>query len=252
MLSVVIITFNESHNIERCLLSVKAVADEIIVLDSYSTDETCDISRKHGAKVIQRAWQGFSPSKNYANSLAQNDWILSLDADEALSEELQNSFLALKKQGLVTASFKRLPNYCGRWIRHGGWYPDIKLRLFNRQEMEWQGLVHEIPKSISNKSIKSILLKGDCYHYSYYHISEHYLQTENFATLSAQEMFKKGKKVNFIQLYISPSFKFFQMYLLKLGFLDGYYGFVIAKISARATYLKYYRLKQLQSATQTI
>jgi glycosyltransferase involved in cell wall biosynthesis len=247
-LSVVIITFNEAKNIERCLLSVRAVADEIIVYDSFSIDNTCKIAEKYGAKVFQEKWQGYAISKNEANKKTSNDWILSLDADEVLSEELQNDILALKVNGLKTASFKRLTNYCGTWIRHAGWYPDIKLRLFNKHQMQWEGLIHEELKAIMNESIIPVLLSGDCLHYSYYTIEEHIKQSEKFSALSAQNLFQKGEKSNFIKLYFAPIFKFIKMYFIKLGILDGYYGYVVCKISAKAIYLRNLKLLKLYAS----
>jgi glycosyltransferase involved in cell wall biosynthesis len=244
-LSVVIITFNEAKNIARCLQAASRVADEMIVYDSFSTDDTCKIAEQLGAKVFQGKWQGYSASKNLANEKASHDWILSLDADEVLSNDLQQAILKLKLEGLKTASFKRLTNYCGTWIKHGGWYPDIKLRLFNRQQMQWQGLIHEELKAIDGQIITPILLQGDCLHYSYYNVEEHYKQTDKFSTLSAQSLFNKGVKTNIIQQYAASVFKFIQMYFFKLGILDGYYGFVVCKISAQATYQKYAKLKAL-------
>ncbi|HRG57317.1 MAG TPA: glycosyltransferase family 2 protein [Bacteroidia bacterium] len=246
-LSVVIITFNEAKNIAKCLQAAVQVADEIIVYDSFSTDDTSEIAKQFGAKVFQGAWQGYSASKNLANSQAKFDWILSLDADEVLSKTLQDDIVRLKQNGLQTASFKRLTNYCGSWIRHCGWYPDIKLRLFNRKQMQWQGLIHEQLISMTNKKISSVLLQGDCLHYSYYSVTEHYIQTEKFSGLSAQSLFEKGIKTNLISIYLAPIFKFVKMYFVQLGFLDGYYGFVVCKVSSKAIYLRNKKLKALHS-----
>jgi len=246
-LSIVIITFNEAKNILKCLQAASSVADEIIVYDSFSTDNTCEIAAQHGAKVIHGAWQGYAKSKNVANEKASYDWILSLDADEVLSAALQDAILQLKSEGLKTASFKRLTNYCGKWIKHAGWYPDIKLRLFNRKQMQWQGLIHEELKAIGQHEIKPILLQGDCLHYSYHSIESHYQQTNKFGTLSAQSLYEKGVKTSFMKIYFAPFFKFIQMYFLKLGLLDGYYGFIVCKISAQATYQKYAKLKALNA-----
>jgi glycosyltransferase involved in cell wall biosynthesis len=244
-LSVIIITFNEAKNIARCLQAASSVADEMIVYDSFSTDDTCKIAEQFGAKVFQGKWQGYSESKNLANAKASHDWILSLDADEVLSNDLQQAILKLKLEGLKTASFKRLTNYCGTWIKHCGWYPDIKLRLFNRKKMQWQGLIHEELKSIDEQELRPILLQGDCLHYSYYSVEDHMKQTEKFSTLSAQSLYEKGVKSNFIKLYVAPLFKFVSMYFLKLGFLDGYYGFVVCRISTKAVYLRNSKLKAL-------
>ena len=246
-LSVIIITFNEAKNIDKCLQAALVVADEIIVYDSFSTDETCKIAEQYGAKVFQEKWQGYSTSKNLANAKASYDWILSLDADEVLSTALQQDILQLKSKELQSACFKRLTNYCGTWIKHCGWYPDIKLRLFNRQQMQWQGLIHEELKSINGEKISPVMLQGDCLHYSYHHVEEHYKQTEKFSTLSAQSLYEKGVKTSILKRYLAPLFKFVQMYFFRLGILDGYYGFVVCKISAQATYLKYAKLKALNS-----
>lgn len=242
--SAVIITFNEERNIGRCLDSLKGVADEILVVDSFSVDRTEEICRSRGVAFHSKEWLGYSEQKNYANQLASNNWILSLDADEELSEELKNAILALKKKGEPrVARFARLTNYCGHWVRHGGWYPDYKVRMFDRRKVKWQGIIHEELKGFSEEEV--LLLKGDCLHYSYYTIGDHYRQTEKFTTLSAREMFAKGKKPGFLKLYISPIAKFINDYFFRLGFLDGKTGFVIAKISAGATRMKYKKLKEL-------
>lgn len=244
-LSVVIITFNEERNIDRCIESVKEVADEIVVVDSFSTDKTPEICRQHGVKFIQHVWQGYSQTKNYANSLAENDWILSLDADEALSKELIDSIKKVKGGTEKTfCSFNRLTNYCGKWIRHGGWYPDKKIRIFDRTIARWEGQIHE--KLVFPDSVKVKQLKGDCFHYSYYSIEEHKRQTEKFSTLSAKDLFEKGKRISQPMIYLKTGAKFIGDFILKLGFLDGYKGFIVSKISASAVLLKYSKLKALQ------
>lgn len=243
-LSVVIITYNEEKNIARCLASVQGIADEIVVVDSFSTDKTEAICKSYNVSFIQRKWQGYSDTKNFANSAATNNWILSLDADEALSDELKQSILKIK-QGteLLTCSFNRLTNYCGTWIKHAGWYPDTKTRIFDRRITKWQGTIHEELKTDPEQPV--VHLSGDCLHYSYYSVEQHIQQTEKFTTLSAADLFSKNKKAGFVKLYLSPIAKFIQSYFFQLGFLDGYYGYIVCKISARSTYLKYYKLKQL-------
>ncbi|MBL7883467.1 MAG: glycosyltransferase family 2 protein [Bacteroidia bacterium] len=243
-LSIVIITFNEEKNIERCLLSVQKIADDIVVLDSFSTDATASICNKYSVNFIQRKWEGYSASKNFANAQAKYDWVLSLDADETLSETLADAIRKLKQgEELCTAKFNRLTNYCGKWIKHCGWYPDTKVRLFDRRTTHWEGIIHEQLIVNSNKPI--LHLKGDCLHYSYYTIEQHYAQTEKFSSLAAQSLFEKGKKATFIKLYISPAVKFFTDYFIKLGILDGGAGFTICRISAYTTFLKYKKLKLL-------
>jgi len=227
------------------LQSLTSIADEFIVYDSFSTDNTCELAKQHGAKIFTGNWQGYALSKNLANQKATFDWILSIDADEVLSVALQNSILKLKESGLKTASFKRLTNYCGTWIKHAGWYPDIKLRIFNRQQIHWEGLIHEELKAINKEMIKPFLLDGDCLHYSYYSVEEHIKQSEKFSLLSAQSLYQKGIKSSYIKLYLAPIFKFIKMYFFNLGILDGYYGFVVCKISAQAIYLRNLKLKAL-------
>lgn len=242
-LSVVIITFNEEKNIASCLESIQGIADDIVVLDSFSTDKTSNICKQYALNFIQKNWEGYSTTKNYANTQAKYDWILSLDADEVLSKELQQSILKAKETSeLNTYKFNRLTNYCGHWIKHCGWYPDTKTRIFDRRKINWDGSIHET-LNVSDASAK--LLKGDCLHYSYHTVEQHHQQTEKFTTLSAKDLFAKGKKANFIKLYVSPIAKFLKSYFLQLGILDGYYGFVVCKISAYSTHLKYYKLQQL-------
>ena len=243
-LSVVIITFNEEKNIARCLESIQGIADDIVVIDSFSTDKTESICKQFNVNFIQRKWEGYSDTKNFANAQAKYDWILSLDADEAPSEELKQSILNAK-QGteLNTYKFHRLTNYCGSWIKHCGWYPDTKIRIFDRRITKWEGIIHE--KLVINSDKPAILLKGDCLHYSYYTLEQHYQQTEKFSTLSAQHMFEKGKHASVLKMWMSPVTKFFSDYILKLGILDGAAGYTICKVSAYTNYLKYRKLREL-------
>lgn len=245
-LSVVVITFNEEKNIARCLDSVRDVADDIVVVDSFSTDRTPEICKQYNVNFIQRAWEGYSATKNFANSTAAYDWVLSLDADEALSHELKASILELKKgEKAATAEFNRLTNYCGSWIRHGGWYPDKKIRLFDRRITKWSGLIHE--ELAFSQPMEILHLKGDCLHYSYYTIDQHYRQADNFTTLVAKDFYAKGKKASALKMLISPVVKFIRDYFVKLGILDGTAGYTVAKISAYATYQKYKKLRKLYS-----
>lgn len=242
-LSVVIITFNEELNIKRCLESIQGIADDIVVVDSFSKDKTEEICKNFNVRFIQRKWEGYSNTKNFANDQAQHNWILSLDADEALSEELKKSILELKKKSSAgTYKFNRLTNYCGKWIKHCGWYPDTKTRIFDKRTANWQGKIHE---QLIFSGSPAVLLKGDCLHYSYYTLDQHYRQSDKFSTLAAQSLFEKGKRASIIKLWFSPVVKFFNDYLLKLGFLDGTAGYIICKISAYTTYLKYKKLRAL-------
>ena len=245
MLSAVVITFNEERNIGRCLQSLRGVVDEIVVVDSFSTDNTEAICTQHDVRFVPHEWKGYSATKNFANNIASNDWILSIDADEALSEELRNSIIEVKHQDKpLTCSFNRLTNYCGKWIKHAGWYPDVKIRIFDRRVASWHGDIHEDLR-FTTRAFPVVHLKGDLLHYSYYSVDEHLKQTEKFTTLAAQSLFENGKRSNIIKLYASPAAKFIQSYFLRLGLLDGYYGYKVSSISAYSNYLKYRKLMQL-------
>jgi len=243
-LSAIIITLNEEKNIERCLNSLKNIADEIIVLDSFSKDNTKEICKKFNVKFIQRKWEGYSKTKNFANSLATNNFILSIDADEEISEELKSSiFLISEENSSIVYSFNRLTNYCGKWIKHCGWYPDKKIRIFYKKNTIWKGEIHE--ELQFKNPVTEIHLAGNCNHYSYYSIAEHYKQAEKYSTLLAKELINENEKIFLYKLIISPILRFIRDYFFRLGFMDGYYGFTICKISAYATYLKYKKAKLL-------
>ena len=242
--SAVIITFNEERRISRCLDSVKEIADEIIVVDSFSTDGTRQICLEHGTRFFEHPFKGYSEQKNYANSLAQFDYILSLDADEVLDKELIQSIQNVKNNpGCDAYSMNRVVNYCGSWIRHGSWYPDRKIRLFRKEKARWEGLIHEA-LSMPEKSTTGSL-KGEILHYSYDSIEGHIAQLDKFTTLSARALFLEGKKAGFLKLYFSPFLSFLKGFFLRLGFLDGYHGVLICFVNAFASYVKYAKLKQL-------
>jgi glycosyltransferase involved in cell wall biosynthesis len=248
-LSVVVITFNEERNIGRCLASVEGIADDIVVVDSFSTDATEAICRHFGAAIYKRPWDDYSSARNFGNAKARYDLILTLDADEELSQELQRSIAAMKAEAGASApaeagKFVRLSNYGGKWIRHGGWYPDIKVRIFDRKKTRWQGLVHADLEGIGRKDAR--FLKGECYHYSYYTVAEHLDKTRRYAAVYAKELFDKGKKSSALQIACRPAVKFIRDYLVRLGFLDGRSGLVIACLAAYGTYLKYAHLHRLR------
>lgn len=240
LLTAVIITLNEERNIKRCIDSIKDVADEIIVIDSGSTDQTKYICETAKVRFIYNPWGGYSDARNFGAQQSSNDWIVALDADESLSVELKESILTIKKYPEpVFASVKRLTNYCGHWVKHCGWYPDIKLRFYDRRKAGFIGDIHE---TVSPAAAENILLDGDLFHYSYYSIEDHVLQYNKFTTLTAQAAFKAGKKSSIVKIIASPALKFIKSYFIQLGFLDGYYGFIICKMSAHATFLKYCKL----------
>ncbi len=248
-ISVVICTKNEEWNIERCLQAVERIADEVIVVDSYSTDATEKICRGFAkVRFYQTEWQGYSQTKNYANSLATGDYILSLDADEVLSSEIQNEILRLKPQLNGIYSINRLTNYCGQWIKYSGWFPDRHNRLFPRGRAEWEGDIHE--RLRTQHSLPVTPLKGLVYHYSYYSVEEHIERIERYSSLGARQLLKKNKRFLLPSCFINPISRFLKCYIFKLGFLDGRYGFVIATLSARAVFLKYYKAFRAKAAGQ--
>lgn len=245
-LSVVIITLNEERNIERCIKSVQALADEVVVVDSLSTDRTREIAQRLGARVIEQAFLGHIEQKNFAKDQAKNDWVLSLDADEALTQALEASICSVLENPQYTGyRMNRLTNFCGQWIKHSGWYPDTKLRLFRKEAGRWQG-TNPHDRFDLDDNAPSGFLKGDLLHYSFYTVEEHLAQIEKFSSIAAKAKFDKGESLPPIMHRIKAFAKFFKAYVLKLGFLDGYYGWVIARNSAKATYLKYQKLHQLQ------
>jgi len=248
-ISVVIITFNEERNIGRCLESLGNVADEVIVVDSYSTDGTKEICEKHSVKFIEHVFEGHIQQKNYAMKLATHDWVLSLDADEALTDELRESIIKAKKSDNVDAwELKRLTNFCGKWIKHTGWYPDKKIRLWKKNIGEWGGQ-NPHDRVVLSDGVKVGQLSGDLLHYSFYTLSEHIQQIQKFSSIAAESAYANGKRANFLtNILIGPGFTFFKKYVLQAGFLDGYFGFVISVNTAYSKYLKYIKLRELQKS----
>jgi glycosyltransferase involved in cell wall biosynthesis len=245
-LSVVIITYNEEKNIERCLKSVSQLADEIVVLDSFSQDATPEICRKYNVNFHQHKFDGHIQQKNRAAGLATYDHVLSLDADEALDAELIRSVADVKnnfsRQGYY---MNRLTNYCGHWVKHCGWYPDRKLRLWDRRKGHWTGINPHDKYELSDGDSQAGYLRGNILHYSYYSVEDHYKQVNYFTDIASRAYFEKGKRAAVFNLVINPVAKFVHHYFLKLGFLDGRAGFLISKISAYATWLKYKKLRNL-------
>lgn len=247
-LSVIIITYNESSNIARCIQSVKSLAAEVIVVDSNSTDDTEAIARSLGAKVLQRAFTGYADQKNYATAMAANDWILSLDADEELTQALSQSIRSVLASPVHSIyKMPRLTNYCGQWIKHAGWYPDWQMRLYNRTSGSWANKkVHEHWQSADGNASMGIL-KGDLLHYSFTSIAQHIQKIDRYSELAARDAFEKGRRASLFKVLFSPFWNFFSSYIIKLGFLDGYYGYVVCKLSAYGTFQKYARTRQLFS-----
>lgn len=243
--SAVVITYNEERFIGRCIESLSDVADEIIVVDSFSTDSTPELCKKYGVKFIQHPFEGYSEQKNYATSLATYNYVLSLDADEALSPELKESILSVKEEFRADAyCFNRLNNYCGKWMKHSRLYPDRQLRLFDRTRGKWIGPnPHDRFKPF--KGCKVDRIKGDLYHWNYTSIEDHLDKINRFSTIAAEEYFKSGRNAGILTGIFHMAWSFFRSYFLNLGFLDGYLGYVSCSITAYGSFLKYAKLKRL-------
>ncbi len=243
-LSAIIITYNEARNIARCITALKGVADEVVVVDSFSKDDTVEIAESLGARVFQHAFEGYGEQKIVALGHTRYDWILSLDADEELSPELRRSILAIKDAPAHNAySFNFLTNYGGRWIRHSGWYPNPKMRLWNKQRGHMKAdKVHEGWELDAGTTTG--FLKGDILHHSFPTISAHLKKIEQYSEIGARFDVARGKRVSLLKLWLAPKWTFLSIYLLRGGFLDGYYGWVIAKNSAFAAFAKYLKIRQ--------
>lgn len=247
LLSAAIITFNEEKNIERCLQSISKVADEIVVVDSNSTDKTKEICEKFGVKWISQEFLGYIEQKNFALRQTTHDFVLSLDADEALSEELEQSIIDEKSKEFTHDAYtmNRRSWYCDRWIRHGSWYPDRKLRLLNKSKGSWSGL-NPHDRIVMSDVVATKQLTGDILHYTYYSIEEHIAQGNRFSSIAAKAMYDQNRRANWLKIIVNPLYAFTSSYFLKAGFLDGFYGFVIARQTAYQTFLKYVKLMQWQ------
>ncbi|MCX7742946.1 MAG: glycosyltransferase family 2 protein [Flavobacteriales bacterium] len=244
--SVVIITYNEERNISRCIESVKSWAAEILVVDSGSTDQTCEIASQMGARIMYHPFEGHIEQKNYAAAQATYDWVLSLDADEAVDEVLSNTIQHIMEQPTADGyTMNRLNNYCGTYIRHGAWYPDKKLRLWNRHKGRWTGInPHDKFEMHPGCVIQHI--PGHILHYSYQTVAEHKKKALYFANLAAKAYLKAGKRSSVWKLIIHPIGRFIRDYFIKAGFLDGRKGWIIATITAYEVFQKYLLLLKLQ------
>lgn len=238
-ISGVVITFNEEKNITRCLSSLRDICDELLVVDSHSTDRTREISKALGARVIKSDWSGFLDQKNFAQNAAKFDHVLQLDADEELSEELKLTIKWVKSNWAADGYFfNRFTNYCGKWIKHSGWYPDSKLRLYDRRKGNWQGLDPH-PEVIMRERTSVNSLKGNLNHYSYTSYEDHINRSAKYAKQAAIAMKEMGKKPSIFKLILSPFYRFFNDYFLRGGFRDGFEGLIICKTASYYTFLKY-------------
>ena len=248
-ISACIIAFNEEKNIADAINSVKW-ADEILVVDSESTDRTVEIASACEARVVIQKWLGFSLQKQFATDKAAHDWIFSLDADERVSEKLKNEILEIKNEGGNACSdgfrIPRLSFYMNRPIRHSGWYPDWQLRFFNRKKGSWKNvLVHESVEMHRNARIEK--LKGEILHYTIENAAQHHKMIgERYAPLAAEQMFRSGRRTSPLKIATAGITTFLQTFLLKRGFLDGFPGFCIARFASQHAFLKYLLLYEMQ------
>ena len=238
-----LITLNEEENLPRALSSL-GCCDDIVVVDSGSNDRTVEIAREHGARVIERPFSGYANQKNFAAGVARHDWILSLDADEALSDKLEAEVRELKRSGPRADAYQapRLAEYLGKWIRYSGWYPDPKVRLYNRKKARWVGeYVHEAVEVDGRLGI----LQGDLLHFTCRSFSEHLATIDRYTTLAAKEIIAGGKRVGVGHLVVSPLWTFLRTYIIKRGFLDGMEGWIIAQMAAFYVFSKYLKARMM-------
>jgi glycosyltransferase involved in cell wall biosynthesis len=240
-----VITLNEEHNIAAALESL-SWADEIIVVDSESTDDTVEIARRFTDRVLVQPWPGYSAQKNFAASQAANDWIFSVDADERVSEELTREIEQLKSGSnpqAVGFEMPRLTFYLGRWIKHSGWYPDYKLRLYDRNRARWRGeFVHETLEADGEVA----RFHGNILHYTVRDASEHHLRMDRYTTLAAKQAFALAERASLSSILFSPLAVFLRSYVFKLGFLDGIQGLAIARFAAHYEFLKKLKLWEMR------
>ena len=242
-LTAILIAYNEEVDLPRALASLDGVADEIILVDSGSTDRTCEVARSLGARVYTRKLEGLDEQKNYAASLSSNEWILCLDCDEVLSPELRASLQAWKqrtpdKNGY---EFTQLSNYLGGWIRHSGWYPNFKLRLYRRDKGRFAGALHEAVQVQGPVG----RLDGLLFHYTIRSLEEHRAKLDALSTRAAEDLFARGRKSWRAAMILAPPWTFLQRLVFQLGLLDGRRGWLIAWASAKYIYAKYSKLGRL-------
>ena len=245
-LSAVIITYNEERYIDKCLKSLTNVADEIIVVDSYSTDDTKIICEKYNVSFIEQKFLGYVEQKNFALKQASYNHIVSLDGDESLSHELQQSILKVKSNWTNDGYYcNRYNNFCGQWIKYSDWYPNKKIRVFDKRKSCWKG-INPHDQVFVNSSKKIGKLKGDILHLTYQSYSEFNQKVESFSSISAESYYKLGKRSNLFKIIWNPSWAFFKSYILRLGFLDGKNGLFICYQTGKRTFLKYAKLWKIQ------
>lgn len=249
-LSAIVITRNEAHNLPDCLQSMHGLVDEIIVVDSQSSDNTVAIAQQHGAKVSQPAdWPGFGPQKNRALDLATCDWVFSIDADERVTPELAAEIKYLLQSGDANAAYKvpRLSSYCGKFIHHAGWQPDYVLRLFKRGTARFSDdLVHE--RVVTEQPVHA--LKQHLLHYSYLNFSQVLSKVDAYSTASAKQAYARGKRSSVAGALGHGAWAFFRTYIIRRGFLDGAHGLALSISNAETSYYKYLKLWHMQQAEE--
>lgn len=242
--SVVIIARNEAHDIGRTLEPLRALTDDIVVVDSGSTDGTQDIARSMGARVIETEWLGYARTKNLGNDAARHDWVLSLDADEVVSPELARSLQAWQPRPDTAWAVDVLTNFCGQWVWHSGWYPDWKVRLFNRHEVRWVGeYVHEHLDLPAHYRVER--LHGKLWHYSYRSEADYLAKMEQYARLSAEARYRRGQRPVWWRKHLGPAFRIFRTLVLKQGWRDGRLGWKLARLNARMVRRRYELLEEM-------
>ncbi len=242
--SVTIITLNEAEHIAAAIDSA-AWADEIVVVDSGSRDNTAEIARARGARVIERAWTGYVDQKNHAASLASNDWIFSLDADERITPALASEIQALLETGPTRHGYRapRVAFHLGRWVRTTDFYPDFQTRLYDRRAARWRGkYVHE---SVSVDGPVG-RLEHEIEHYSFRDLEDQLNRINHYTTLAARQMYEAGRRTNALELVVHPPAAFLRNYVLRRGILDGTAGLTISVINSYAVFLKFAKLRELQ------
>jgi len=245
-ISAVIITYNEEKHIENCIQSVLEIVDEIVVVDSYSNDGTHKLSMKYDVQFIEHEFEGHVEQKNFAVSQATHNIILSLDADEALSENLKFKIKNIKSDWQADAyAFNRLSKFENKWIRHCGWYPDRKIRLFDRTKSHWGGK-NPHDTIIMDSGSQVILVNSDILHTPYDSIEDYISKTNSFSSISAKSSFENGEKCTILfHVVLKPFYTFIEKYFIRLGILDGYQGFIISIISSFGKFQQYHKLYNL-------
>jgi glycosyltransferase involved in cell wall biosynthesis len=241
LLSACIVACDEEDRLGDCLSSVRW-CDEILVIDSHSADRTREIAAAAGARVIERDWPGHVAQKDFAIREARNDWVFCIDADERVSPELEKEIVALRDAGFPDAagfSVPRVSKYLGRWIRHGTWYPDIKLRLFDRRRGRWAGRDPHDRVEVDGPIVR---LRGELLHLPYRSLEEHLITIDRYTTIMARELHAEGRRARLSDLVLRPPARFFIYYVLRSGWLDGWRGLLMASLAAHYVRIKYAKL----------